>query len=425
MSAYYNEIDPYAVEWLRNLIKAGHIADGEVDTRSIVDVCPDDLRGFDQCHFFAGIAGWSHALRLAGWADDRKIWTGSCPCQPFSVAGKGKGTDDERHLWPHLFRLIRGCRPPVVMGEQVAGAAGYGWLNGVGFDLEGEDYSIEGVDIAACAVNAPHIRQRLYWVATNMADANNNDRRNVSRNKYGSKELNEFGKHGINNDLDNAKSAGLEGRFNNTSQPSIEARNSDIGSAGGDSFFMVNSYSERRQEQCGTISVQTEQSSIECSSSRREGSWESMGSSGNDMANTNSNGCGSAGERRSLDAIHARELHDGMPIAERNTCGINMANADLSGSSRQCEQRWQPEHQKEAEGPGELCAGRSGFWDNAIWLNGADGKARRAKPGVRLLAHGVPARVGKLRAYGNAIVPQIAAEVIKAFMETGESHENT
>ena len=162
---YYNEIDPYAAEWLRNLIKAGLIPDGEVDTRSIVDVSADDLRGFTQCHFFAGIGGWAYALRLAGWSDDRPIWTGSCPCQPFSVAGKGLGANDPRHLWPDFFRLIRAARPSVVMGEQVAGSAGYGWFDGVAFDLESEDYASRAVDIPACAVNAPHIRSRLYWVA--------------------------------------------------------------------------------------------------------------------------------------------------------------------------------------------------------------------------------------------------------------------
>ena len=170
MAAYYNEIEPYAAQWLRNLIKAGHIADGEVDTRSIVDISPDDIRGFKQCHFFAGIGGWSHALRLAGWPDDRPVWTGSCPCQPFSVAGKGAGTDDPRHLWPHFHRLITACRPPVAMGEQVAGKAGYGWFDGVRADLEGTGYSSRAVDIPALAVNAPHIRQRLYWVACDMVD---------------------------------------------------------------------------------------------------------------------------------------------------------------------------------------------------------------------------------------------------------------
>jgi hypothetical protein len=111
VKAYYNEIDPYAAQWLRNLVAAGHIAPGDVDERSIVDVQPDDLRGYTQCHFFAGIGGWSYALRLAGWPDDRPAWTGSCPCQPFSAAGKQRGSEDERHLWPAFFRLISECRP--------------------------------------------------------------------------------------------------------------------------------------------------------------------------------------------------------------------------------------------------------------------------------------------------------------------------
>ena len=165
MSAYYNENDPYAAQWLRNLIKAGHIADGEVDERSIKDIKPDDLQGFVQVHFFAGIGGWSHALRLAGWPDDRAVWTGSCPCQPFSAAGKRQGKSDERHLWLEFFNLIKASRPPVIMGEQVAGSAGYGWLDGVQDDLEGEGYATGAVDIPACAVDAPHIRQRIFWIS--------------------------------------------------------------------------------------------------------------------------------------------------------------------------------------------------------------------------------------------------------------------
>jgi len=91
VTAYYNEIDPFAAQWLRNLIAAGHIAPGIVDERSIEDVIPEELEVYTQCHFFAGIGGWSYALRLAGWPDDKKVWTGSCPCQAFSNAGKGGG----------------------------------------------------------------------------------------------------------------------------------------------------------------------------------------------------------------------------------------------------------------------------------------------------------------------------------------------
>jgi len=173
VAAYYNEIDGKAAAWLRELIKRGLIADGEVDERSITDVAAGDLLGFTQCHFFAGIGVWSYALRCAGWSDDMPVWTGSCPCQPFSTAGKGKGIEDERHLWPVFHNLIDACRPPVVFGEQVAGKAGLAWLDNVQSDLEGSDYSSGAVTFPACSVGAPHQRQRMYWAAENaLADAN-------------------------------------------------------------------------------------------------------------------------------------------------------------------------------------------------------------------------------------------------------------
>lgn len=165
MGAYYNEIDPYAAQWLRNLIKAGHIADGEVDERSIEDVRPNDLRGFTQCHFFAGIGVWSYALRLAGWPDDRAAWTGSCPCQPFSSAGLREGFADERHLWPFFYSLIRECSPSVIFGEQVAGKGGLGWLDVVQTDMESSNYAFAAANLCAGGYGAPHLRQRLFFIA--------------------------------------------------------------------------------------------------------------------------------------------------------------------------------------------------------------------------------------------------------------------
>jgi DNA (cytosine-5)-methyltransferase 1 len=303
MSAYYNEIEPYAAEWLRNLIKAGYIADGEVDTRSIVDVQPLDLRDFTQCHFFAGIGGWSVAARLAGWPDDRPLWTGSCPCQPFSVAGQGKGQTDERHLWPEYFRLIRACRPSVVMGEQVAAAVGKSWLDGVCADLESIDYACGAVVVPACAVNAPHRRDRLWFVA----DANG-------------------GKQG-------------QGR-------------------------------------------------------------------------------GDDGEVRSISEAQCEPEHGAIVFGRSGRKDGNVADAMRIG--RQGQGQMGKSGDSEARGDGKagdaLHAG-SGFWSNAGWITGADGKARRVEPSIRLLAHGVSARVGKLRAYGNAIVPQTAAEIIGAYMD--------
>jgi len=169
MTAYYNEIDPEAAEWLRNLIKAGLIAPGDVDNRSIEDVRPSDLAGYAQCHFFAGIGVWSYALRSAGWSDDRRVWTGSCPCQPFSVAGKGAGVSDERHLWPAWFHLIKECRPDAVFGEQVEAAIRHGWLDLVQTDLEGIGYACGPAVLPAAGFGAPHGRHRLWFVADAVA----------------------------------------------------------------------------------------------------------------------------------------------------------------------------------------------------------------------------------------------------------------
>lgn len=164
-SAYYNEIDPFAAQWLRNLIAAGHIAPGEVDERSIEDVTPDDLRGFTQCHFFAGIGVWSHALRLAGWPDNKPIWTGSCPCQPFSATGKGSGFDDDRHLWPAFGWLIKQCRPQRIAGEQVAGGRADPWFDLVQNDVERMGYAFGLTPFPAAGVGSPNERERAYWVA--------------------------------------------------------------------------------------------------------------------------------------------------------------------------------------------------------------------------------------------------------------------
>jgi DNA (cytosine-5)-methyltransferase 1 len=164
MTAYYNENDKTCAEWTRRLIRSGSIADGVVDERDIRDVCPADLRGFTQCHFFSGIALWCCALRLAGWPDDRPVWTGSLPCEPFAAPGKRTGFADQRHVWPDWFWLIEQCRPCVVFGEQSAGGHGLLWLDLILTDMEARGYACGAVDFPSAGVGAPCIRQRLWWV---------------------------------------------------------------------------------------------------------------------------------------------------------------------------------------------------------------------------------------------------------------------
>lgn len=338
MAAYYNEIEPFAVAWLKELIKAGHIADGDVDDRSIADVRPEDLRGYTQCHFFAGIGGWSYALRLAGWPDDRPVWTGSCPCQPFSAAGKQAGTKDDRHLWPEFFRLIRESRPDTVFGEQVAAAIGLDWLDHVSDDLEGVGYAVGSIVLPACSVGAPHIRQRLWFVAD----------RDAARRGTGW-----AGETSDGRDTSRLELAGL--------RPACE---------------LADPSSQRRQQDPG-------------SAPRHEGE---------------------NGRQPERDHEFAGDGENGVAQGDTQQPGLAQQRGER-GAPREAQAADAREAAERAGAP------TRGFWRNADWIACRDGKARPVEPTIFPLATGIPNRVGLLRGAGNAIVPQVAAEVIRAYME--------
>ena len=368
MNVYYNEIDSKAAHWLRCLIKAGLIPAGDVDERSITELKPEDLRGYGQCHFFAGIGGWPYALQLAGWPNGDQVWTGSCPCQPFSCAGKHLAERDERHLWPAFRSLIAECRPATVFGEQVAGQAGRGWLAGGRADLETLGYAVGCADLpAACAgtqaslisdhascltcgkhwdccecvipgpfagqetvvIGSPHRRQRLWWVGYS----------------------------------------------------ELQRRDSQI-----------------TGDRCG-----------QDSEGRPHGPLANRSGRAGELANAGSPECG---RRRESERPAGSLLHtaDGCQVGDV---------ADVSSQGRQ--ERQGGAARTERQAPER--SGGAGFWSefDIVWCDERDiGKgwvARRVEPGTFPLADGLPGRVAKLRGLGNAIVPQVAAEFIKAFRE--------
>ena len=85
MNVYYNEFDAQKAAAIKALMDDGFITAGDIDTRPIQEVRPDDLKRYDRCHFFAGIGLWDYALDLARWPEGHRVWTGSCPCQPFKA----------------------------------------------------------------------------------------------------------------------------------------------------------------------------------------------------------------------------------------------------------------------------------------------------------------------------------------------------
>jgi len=307
---FYNEHDPFAAQWIRQLMADGHIPEGVVDERSIEDIVPAELAGFVQCHFFAGVTGWPLALKQAGWPEDRPVWTGSCPCQPFSSAGKGDGLADERHLWPQFHHLISQCRPGVVFGEQVASPDGLDWLDLVQSDLEGEDYAFGALDLCAAGFRAPHIRQRLFWVA-------------------------------------------------NSIQPRLEGQcrdGNERGEPGRIRPEASGSTSSRRQP-CGLAHPHGD--------GREQGLWDDQGA-------------------RHGDPVAATGSDDRLGFPRPN----------------------------------------DSFWGVVDWLFCRDGKWRPVERGTYPLAFRIPARMGLLRGYGNAICIPVAKAFIEAYLTECDSKLN-
>lgn len=353
MRVLLTDNDKGACEWLENLLRerfqlfGPHVKEAHVLCEDVRELGEADLEGFQQAHFFAGIGGWPLALWMAGWPGDREVWTASLPCQPFSNAGSRKGESDERHLWPVFRGLVAERMPATLFGEQVASAAGRGWLARVRADLEALGYAVGAADLCAAGEGAPHIRQRLFWVA--------------DHNDHGLRRTNLPG--------------GLVGK-------------PDIVSPGG----------------CPVGPV-------------ANGGHPERGADGgpHDLG-----GRDASGLRGPEGAV---ELGGGGAVGHGHGTGLRERGGSVPAGARH---------------PTAQCPGVPRHWDGAVPILCRDGKARRVEPGIFPVAHGVSGRVAvgsptgeggerwvrrvaALRGAGNAIVPQVAATFVRAFLDEKKS----
>ena len=437
MVAYYNEPDPFASEWLKILCREGLICDGEVDSRDIQDVDPKDLMGFDQVHLFAGIGTWSYSLRLAGWPDDRKVWTASLPCQPFSIAGQRLECDDPRHLYPYAYNLIKECRPPVLLGEQVATTASYKWFDSIQISLEHIDFASGLAVFPACGLaGSPHMRQRLYWFAedaTSELELSRGDGR-TSRSSLDHDGYDGQGTSDIENDgnsirddpghpistiemaepngmaesnmwgiIDECGERLLEG--GQSTDSTVPSQNSGTQHNGTSLDDGMAEPGNPRLQGHGQVPVHDELNGSEKRKTETRQYTEDRSSDG--MAeslrmaepNSPSYGSGKHGDQSSRNSLVERDGNSG----RLNSLGSSADRSTKTNTENDGRSDRRP-------GP---CNGR---YDPCDWVYCRDGNWRPIEPGTEPLVNGSSERVGRLRGYGNSIVVGQAVAFIESFI---------
>jgi DNA (cytosine-5)-methyltransferase 1 len=415
MTAFYNEIDPFAAKWLRKLIDAKMLPPGKIRRGDIKKIAAVDIERYAHVHWFAGIGGWPYALRLAGWPDEVRCWTGSVPCQPFSSAGRRKGVDDERHLWPEFLRLIKEAKPPIIFGEQVASADVVGkvrpsaeektqrpWIEAVQADLEKANYEFGFVVLPACGVGAPHIRQRVFWVAIATGKRRERLRLRLRKWKARSNLLEARWRGETSVVADSAESRrsrrGPDEEDQGTEQPRRLRAARGMADIDGGARDEGRTESRRRDHRSAT------------KERRRSRSDSFIGFVGDSRSERSGRNGGSISGSEARSEGEGEQLGDFADVSRVAGAVGRLAHANVTDTVDEKESRSGRLVQPSAHAT-------AGFWQDVIWLPCQDGKWRPTEPTIFPLASGIPNRVGTLRGAGNSIAPQAAAAFIETVME--------
>ncbi len=348
------------------------------------------------------------------------IITGGFPCQPFSVAGKQAGTDDDRHLWPVMFRIIQELTPRWVIGENVKGLTNI--QDGVVFetvcsDLEGAGYEVRAFNIPAAGVGAPHRRERI-WIVAHAKRFN--ESKPIGRSDETSRGIQEEHRQDDSSARESSRTSSI--RQSNNGHEDME--------------------DSRRTLQQGTELRETNEDEIRegyANQHQRSGS-----TSESNVANTNDTGdrapehetnkdgqktderwqeqsqLKSSGHSKNVADTYARlsngtyeEVQSGWQTFDTSSEGsTDVANTESSNRhDNEAVTRDGGSSTQEVFGDGGSVPGESTWW--------------HTEPDVGRVAHGVPGRVYRLKGLGNSIVPKIAEEIGRAIIEAEGLNDST
>ena len=336
------------------------------------------------------------------------IITGGFPCQPFSVAGKQKGTSDDRHLWPEMFRIIKAFKPRFVIGENVPGIVNI--QDGVVFetvctDLESQGYEVQPFNIPAAAVGAPHQRKRIWIIATLADSVSNDERREISRSDEEKGRVQE----------EHRSKDSASGIFSRTSEIRKSNNGYEAMENSGRTLRQGSSIREKNEDEVGKENANQHQRSSSSSESNVANADTRL--SDGQKKELQSRGQASISSREGENVANAKSISsDGREIGqhseesrEKRKIGIEvggvssdrqkLANTDSERLERLGQSRSQFNETSSSTSSSEERQGQvgQGWWE--------------FEPNVGRVAHGVPGRVHRLKALGNSIVPKIVEEI--------------
>tara|TARA_R100000808_G_scaffold24972_1_gene60019 strand:+ start:298 stop:1560 length:1263 start_codon:yes stop_codon:yes gene_type:complete len=335
---------------------------------------------------------------------------GGYPCQPFSVAGRQGGEEDPRHLWPEYFRLVRELRPHYVIGENVGGHLRLG-LDSVLEDLDSENYTVRCFSVEAASLGAPHRRERIFWIAENMAD------RHPGFSELADEEI-QTGWHALNGS-GSAPGTGAIRRTDNghettdvadASSNGRDAKRTDQetrGTLGGsiEGRMLESEGSGSRSEVSGTEHV-TDTHSEGLEGHGREHRLQETGEEGK------AGGSGDGGTTGNATDTESGDAQDG--LSEQGISSEAESSRETVGSSRR-DSHEQEEERGETTFESYLGGGNDGI---SAWLDGS------WERGIPRVAPSNKMRVPRLKALGNAVLPQLVYMVGMTIVLSTKSSEN-